>query len=736
MACLAYQAWLFPVSPVLLTAGLIIYFLVLLRFPLLWLLVMPALCVSLNLAPWSGRFLFNEFDFFIFTSVLGWLGHYAYQTDKINRPSWLALLFCALTCLSFVAMSWQETLGVSLGNPYFSASFGVYVGKGILLALLLAVFLNLELQRDSQAVLKTLSIGAWIASLLLFVIVLWERNTLNLLFSGAGFYKVVNSFLDFATSYRTTGILADMHTGGESIDGWYLLLLPLNLMGFFIFIRSIPKLLALLAVALVLYAVLVGFTRATYFASGISLVVCAWLYWRQARRDGARAVSLSYTDILLYIFIAGLTVVLYRFAGFNAVVASSFVMFSMLLFSFYRQKLAKAIWFGAALSMALCVYIATDGYLDSQWVDHSTASLVAVIGLSALIAGIATYRFVYQPVKHYPVQLYAVTGLLIVTAISSVVLGGYRIQNRLETVSSDWQIRLDHWQGVFDSSDWDTTQLLLGNGWGSFPKNNLIRHPDIQLGIGSFAIKQGADSSFLTIGSGRDLNIGQRIQLNSARTYILHMQAKAEKKVRVNVSVCRRNLIVFDRWETPCKNAWVNIDASSVWQDYSVSYPLHDFIQASSPLAHPLTLTIRYNTGGDVVDINDVGLRDELGLEYMKNTGFERGFDHWFFYHDFKHLQWHIKNIYLSVFYQLGVLGSLLFFLMLLVVGKRIVKQDNTAPQLTICVAAMLAGYLSFGMFGDPLDSPRVSWLFYTLLFVAIAPRAKMPRRTQPVHQA
>ena len=40
---------------------------------------------------------------------------------------------------------------------------------------------------------------------------------------------------------------------------------------------------------------------------------------------------------------------------------------------------------------------------------------------------------------------------------------------------------------------------------------------------------------------------------------------------------------------------------------------------------------------------------------------FEQGLDYWFFYNDFAHLPWHIKNTWLHVWYELGWIGLILF---------------------------------------------------------------------------
>ncbi len=87
-----------------------------------------------------------------------------------------------------------------------------------------------------------------------------------------------------------------------------------------------------------------------------------------------------------------------------------------------------------------------------------------------------------------------------------------------------------------------------------------------------------------------------------------------------------------------------------------------------------------------------------------------------FFYNDFEHLPWHIKNIYLSIYYQLGLVGLLLFALMLYKLIK-INRDDILTSAFQIFLLSYITGIFAFGLFGDPFDSARTSVIFFMLLF-------------------
>ena len=109
-------------------------------------------------------------------------------------------------------------------------------------------------------------------------------------------------------------------------------------------------------------------------------------------------------------------------------------------------------------------------------------------------------------------------------------------------------------------------------------------------------------------------------------------------------------------------------------------------------------------------------LEHRFKTNLLENSNFDQGLDHWFFYNDFQHLPWHIKNIYLSIYYQLGIIGLILFAFMLFNVIN-INRNDIVTTALQIFLISYCLGLFSFGLFGDPLDSVRASTPFFMLLF-------------------
>jgi hypothetical protein len=317
-------------------------------------------------------------------------------------------------------------------------------------------------------------------------------------------------------------------------------------------------------------------------------------------------------------------------------------------------------------------------------------------------------------------SLYPHIAAIIVASVLAVALGGTRIQMRMDTTSKDLDTRLAHWQSVIDSSQWSITDTLLGNGLGSFPVNYVTSQPDLVRRIGSFTLVLEGRQNTLMLGAGEDLAFGQRLTITPNTDYKIELQLKsysASKKTKLFLSLCERNLLIFERWAVKCETQLVKIEPSPQVQLVSTTINSNNIGTNIGIKRLPTVLLLRYSRGTAPLEIQSIKLLDPYFQSSIRNDNFAQGTDHWFFYHDFEHLPWHIKNIYLSIFYQLGVLGSLLFLALLLFAAKNLLNINDDGKALNSTIASIILGYLAFGVFGDPLDSARVSSLFFMLLF-------------------
>lgn len=268
--------WTFPIARVPLAIFLILYAGVLWRISHAWLWVVPGVLPWLDLAPWSGRLLFDEFDMVVLVT-LG-IGYMRFRAGP-PRFSRTAKVLIATTLLSYVASLLLVLYPIksfdanALGH-YHSPYFALRLAKGFLFACALLPLLSYSI-RNRGEIARHFSIGMSIGLIGVAISVLWER----LVFVG---------LTNFTTDFRVTGPFSTMNTGGAHLDGYLALALPFAafaaLAG-----RSIGvRLLAISAFMLSTYALLVTFSRGAVigFVGAVTLWAAAVIVnskrWRSA----------------------------------------------------------------------------------------------------------------------------------------------------------------------------------------------------------------------------------------------------------------------------------------------------------------------------------------------------------------------------------------------------------------------------------------------------------------------
>jgi glycopeptide antibiotics resistance protein len=283
-------AWAFPAVGPALAATLLLYYAVALRYPVAVLVVVPWALPSLDLAPWTGRFFFDEFDLVLLASLAAAIWHWPPRRSRARPPPLLgytALLF-GLSCLvaALVGLWPLQEIDQNAFSTYRSQYNALRIGKGFLLAALLAWLLfQLPMRRDWQAAVLT---GTSLGLVSVGLVTLWERT----LFA---------SLWDFSTEYRVMATFSSMHVGGAHIEAYTILALPLA--AHFLRTAKRPWQLALATAALVLGSYVLVSTVARGALLGLVAVVLtlgigSW-FQRSPARPGSGLRKLTAAGALL-----------------------------------------------------------------------------------------------------------------------------------------------------------------------------------------------------------------------------------------------------------------------------------------------------------------------------------------------------------------------------------------------------------------------------------------------------
>jgi hypothetical protein len=282
----------YPVAPALLAAFLLLYGAVLWRAPYAWLVMLPALFPSFDLAPWTGWLAVEESDLVALVTI----AVLTIRAPPRRSDFALAGLPRAAVALAIVAAAVGLVRGLAVpGVPggsdliYLEPQNAFRVTKGFLIALALLPFLRRASAERADA--PRLFAAGMVAGLaLVSAAAIVER-------------AVFTGLMDFARPYRIVATFSSMHLGGGYVGVYAAMALPFALA--FAAWRGLPRLAAAAVTAGAIYTLVVTFARAAYGSAVVASAVLA-SGWIALWRKGARSLPLVLPAALI---VAGVAVI-------------------------------------------------------------------------------------------------------------------------------------------------------------------------------------------------------------------------------------------------------------------------------------------------------------------------------------------------------------------------------------------------------------------------------------------
>jgi hypothetical protein len=297
----AWGWWEFPRYQLALGVALLLYVLLLAVARHAWMVAIPALLPMLDLAPWTGRFFFDETDLFL----LATLGVAAlHRPDPragpfLARPLAILLgLFGATTLIATLTGLFPlSPLDANAFSHYFSHYNALRVAKGFAWGFAVLLLLRWTVPRASPLPMRLLTLGFLIGLAGVILIGLRERWQFAAL-------------LDFSEPYRITASFSSMHTGGSHLPAFLTLAVPFVWL-WVVRLRDKSRqplqlaagvLLGLALFAGALYLVVSTVTRAAVLALVVELLLLA-VFWLRGPRAGGGRLALS---VLLFAAMAAI----------------------------------------------------------------------------------------------------------------------------------------------------------------------------------------------------------------------------------------------------------------------------------------------------------------------------------------------------------------------------------------------------------------------------------------------
>jgi hypothetical protein len=346
------------------------------------------------------------------------------------------------------------------------------------------------------------------------------------------------------------------------------------------------------------------------------------------------------------------------------------------------------------------------------------ASMAFFMGIAICVSLMHWYRQISGMPPVVPVKwLILACSMIALTGIFAFLIIGGDEQGRGD---ADPDGEESHLAAVAKSYRPGIWHQLVGNGVGTYPVRFIAAHPEMIRVLGDFNIPRGSSRESLHLEGGRDLMLGQRVNVKSDTIYTLDLRYAATAAGTLAVSLCERNLLYATNFEPPCVYGTLDLEnTEQIFLDAQVQINSGKLGAESFPGSWPTVLSIHYPPDSELLEIDAVKLSVD-GRNLLSNSSFSDGLDHWFYYNDVSHAPWHIGNVLTQVWFDTGWLGLGLFLGLVFLLARATLKRHEVDSLAPVYLSAVLT-VLLLGIFGNPMDSARVSWIFWFFLAAGLA---------------
>jgi len=243
--------------------------------------------------------------------------------------------------------------------------------------------------------------------------------------------------------------------------------------------------------------------------------------------------------------------------------------------------------------------------------------------------------------------------------------------------------------------------------------------------------------SFLRLSAGRYaagygelLRIWQTVPLIAGREYYLSVDVRtASPMAFVHLRLCERQLLYpIHCIAVPLQRLTTGPD----WQRLAMNFNAGKL----GSRAAPVRLELAVEGQNAVVELTSASLRllpDDR--ELLLNGDFSQANDYWFFSSDRHHLPWHIKNLALNLYFEMGWTGLLAALVLVFSAGAQLLVRAFAQREFAAAAwLAALAGFQVVGMFDSLVDVPRIALLCMLVVGAAsLRPCQVLPSIKRPV---
>jgi hypothetical protein len=320
-------------------------------------------------------------------------------------------------------------------------------------------------------------------------------------------------------------------------------------------------------------------------------------------------------------------------------------------------------------------------------------------------------------------------GLLgVLGLVVAVFGGGAYMGGRWAAVEDDLGGRLTKWRDALSLRTGPQDEWL-GRGLGRYAATQFMSGArEDQTGDHRFLDDTEGRRLLLTsgkhiLGWGQLYRISQRVESPGAAARV-RVRVRTDDAVALHGEVCEKHLL----YNGTCLTGQVGVKkpVAGGWQ--TVEWALEGGAAPSRGAWYApsfITFSLALDSRGSRAEFAGVELFGADGRQLLANTDFERGGARWFFSSDHHHMPWHAKHLGVHLLFEQGLVGAALFGALVFVALARSTLGGLRRHPLGPPLAGAIVGVLVVGQADSLLDIPRVGFLIYLVLGVALLLRGE-----------
>ncbi|CAH1204227.1 O-antigen ligase [Candidatus Nitrotoga sp. BS] len=305
--------------------------------------------------------------------------------------------------------------------------------------------------------------------------------------------------------------------------------------------------------------------------------------------------------------------------------------------------------------------------------------------------------------------------LLAIAGLSSATF----LQHRFTQTETDAQTRFAHWTHALDLLQDNWGERLFGAGLGTFPGRYFYANFDSSLG--NYRYQTEGSNRYLSLNSGGTLYMAQSVAVTPDTPYTLELDVRSNDQTKqLDVPICEKKLLNSHlcQWES------VAVTPGKGWQHRSIAFSSEQIGQGAWWAKRPVQLSLYNPQDKGVVDVDNIRLLDRGGTNLISNGDFTQGGDYWFFKSG-DHLPWHIKNMWVHLTFEQGLVGLVIFCALIIAAVWRLMRGLWAGEPLATVWLAGISGLLTIGFVDSLLDAPRLAMMLVLALLVGASHKAR-----------